>query len=36
VDLDEITAALERDGVEQFARAYEDMIAAIAEKRARA
>ena len=36
VDLDEITAALERDGVEQFARAYEGMIAAIAEKRARA
>jgi transaldolase len=36
VDLDAITAALERDGVEQFARAYEDMIAAIAEKRARA
>jgi transaldolase len=36
VDLDEITAALERDGVEQFARAYEDMIAAIAKKRARA
>jgi transaldolase len=36
VDLDEITAALERDGVEQFARAYEDMIAAIAEKRTRA
>jgi transaldolase len=36
VDLDEITAALERDGVEQFARAYKDMIAAIAEKRARA
>lgn len=36
VDLDEITAALERDGVEQFARAYENMIAAIAEKRARA
>ena len=36
VDLDEITAALERDGVEQFAGAYEDMIAAIAEKRARA
>ena len=36
VDLDEITAALERDGVEQFAQAYQDMIAAIAEKRARA
>jgi transaldolase len=36
VDLDEITAALERDGVEQFARAYEDMIAAIADNRARA
>jgi transaldolase len=35
VDLDEITAALERDGVQQFATAYEDMIAAIAEKRAR-
>jgi transaldolase/glucose-6-phosphate isomerase len=33
VDLDEITAALERDGVEQFARAYQEMIAAIAEKR---
>jgi transaldolase len=36
VDLNEITAALERDGVEQFARAYEDMILAIAEKRAKA
>jgi transaldolase len=36
VDLEEITAALERDGVEQFARAYEDMIIAIADKRARA
>jgi len=36
VDLDEITAALERDGVEQFTRAYEGMIAAIADKRARA
>ena len=36
VDLDEITAVLERDGVEQFAQAYQDMIAAIAEKRARA
>jgi transaldolase len=35
VDLDEITEALEHEGVEQFARAYENMIAAIDEKRAR-
>jgi transaldolase len=36
VDLAEITEELEREGVQQFARASEDMIAAIAEKRARA
>jgi transaldolase len=35
VDLDEITDVLEREGVQQFAQAYDDMIAAIAKKRAR-
>lgn len=35
VDLDEITAALERDGVQQFADAYGEMIDAIATKRER-
>jgi transaldolase/glucose-6-phosphate isomerase len=33
VDLDEITAELERDGVKQFADAYDKMIDAIARKR---
>jgi transaldolase len=35
VDLDEITAALERDGVQQFADAYAGMLEAIAGKRRR-
>jgi transaldolase len=35
VDLDEITDVLEREGVQQFARASEDMIAAIEQTRAR-
>src|SRR4051794_22084668 len=35
VDLDEITGALERDGVEQFAAAYAEMLDAIARKRER-
>jgi transaldolase/glucose-6-phosphate isomerase len=35
VDLDEITHVLEREGVQQFAQAYDAMIAAIAKKRAR-
>jgi len=35
VDLAEITDVLEREGVQQFAQAYDDMIAAIAKKRAR-
>jgi transaldolase len=35
VDLDEITDVLEREGVQQFAQAYDAMIAAIAKKRAR-
>ena len=33
IDLDEITADLERDGVKQFADAYDKMIEAIAAKR---
>jgi len=33
VDLDEITAELERDGVQQFSDAYDKMIDAIAQKR---
>ena len=32
IDLDEITAELERDGVKQFSEASEEMLAAIAEK----
>jgi transaldolase len=35
VDLDEITTALEHDGVEQFAGAYAEMLDAIARKRRR-
>lgn len=35
VDLDEITDALERDGVEQFSRASEQMLEAVARKRER-
>jgi transaldolase len=35
VDLDEITSELERDGVEQFADAYAQMLDAIARKRQR-
>jgi transaldolase len=35
VDLDAITAELERDGVEQFGKAYDEMLEAIAGKRAR-
>jgi transaldolase len=35
IDLDAITDALERDGVKQFAAAYDEMIAAIAEKHER-
>jgi transaldolase len=33
IDLDEVTAGLERDGVKAFSDAYEGMIQAIAEKR---
>jgi transaldolase len=35
IDLEEITEVLEREGVAQFAKASEDMIASIAEKRER-
>ena len=36
IDLDEVTADLERDGVAKFAEAYDGMLAAIADERARA
>lgn len=35
IDLDAVTAELEAEGVERFAKAYDDMIAAIARKRER-
>lgn len=35
IDLDAVTAELEAEGVKRFAQAYDDMVAAIAEKRGR-